>query len=113
MIPEPIAVTLLVVEAFDTLGIPYFIGGSLASFERRMTYALAEDPVRTAFVASPEDNILAKLEWYRPGDEVSERPWSDIVTVVGVQGDRPDRAYLRRWAPELGVAGLLERALRA
>ncbi len=31
MIPEPIAVTLLVIEALNDLGIPYLIGGSLAS----------------------------------------------------------------------------------
>jgi hypothetical protein len=31
LIPEPIAVTLLVIEALDDLGVPYLIGGSLAS----------------------------------------------------------------------------------
>ena len=31
MLTEPIAVTLLVVEALEALDIPYFIGGSLAS----------------------------------------------------------------------------------
>jgi hypothetical protein len=31
VIPEPIAVTLLVIEALDDLGVPYLIGGSLAS----------------------------------------------------------------------------------
>ena len=31
MLTEPIAVTLLVVEALEALGVPYFIGGSLSS----------------------------------------------------------------------------------
>ena len=31
MLPEPVAVTLLVIEALDTLDVPYLIGGSLAS----------------------------------------------------------------------------------
>ena len=31
MVPEPIQATLLVVEALEALGVPYLIGGSLAS----------------------------------------------------------------------------------
>ena len=31
MLTEPIAVTLLVVDALDDLDVPYFIGGSLAT----------------------------------------------------------------------------------
>ena len=30
-VEEPIAVTLLVIDALEALGVPYFIGGSLAS----------------------------------------------------------------------------------
>jgi hypothetical protein len=33
MVPEPIAVTLLVAGVFERLGAPYFIGGSLATAE--------------------------------------------------------------------------------
>jgi hypothetical protein len=31
MLAEPVAVTLLVTHALETLGVPYLIGGSLAS----------------------------------------------------------------------------------
>lgn len=31
MIPEPVAITMLVAEALDELGVPYFVTGSLAS----------------------------------------------------------------------------------
>ena len=31
MLPEPIAVTLIVIEVLETLNVPYLIGGSLAS----------------------------------------------------------------------------------
>lgn len=31
MLSEPVAVTLLVIEALEALGVPYLIGGSLAS----------------------------------------------------------------------------------
>jgi hypothetical protein len=60
---------------------------------------------------SPEDVILSKLEWYKMGGEVSDRQWNDILGVLKVQATSLDLAYLRRWAAELDVSTLLERAL--
>ncbi len=187
MLPEPLAVTLQVVDALDALHAPYWIGGSLASalhgvarstldsdivadlkpeqaadfaralepafyvdmemiqdaikrrssfnlihretmfkvdvfilktrpFEqaqlsRREEQVLSLEPERRAYVCTAEDTILAKLEWYRMGGEVSERQWRDVLGVMAVQGQRLDLDYLRRWATELGVGDLLERAL--
>ena len=82
-----------------------------AQFERRSAYTLAEESEQTAYVASPEDNILSKLEWYRLGGEISDRQWQDVLNVLKIQGERIDRAYLQHWAAELGVADLLTRAL--
>ncbi|HKV02247.1 MAG TPA: hypothetical protein VJQ26_08990 [Ktedonobacteraceae bacterium] len=62
-------------------------------------------------LASPEDVILNKLEWYKMGGEVSERQWNDILGVLKVQGTSLDLAYLRQWAAALGVTSLLDRAL--
>lgn len=61
-------------------------------------------------VASAEDTVLAKLEWFRRGGETSERQWWDIVGVLRVNANA-DTTYLRRWAAELDVTDLLERAL--
>ncbi len=186
-LPEPLAVTLQVIEVLETLHVPYFIGGSLASavhgvvratmdvdlvaalqpehvaplveqlgaafyadeamireaiarrssfnlihldsmfkvdvfvtsgrpferaqFDRRVLQTLAQEPPRTAYVATAEDIILAKLEWYRQGGERSERQWRDVIGVIQVQGEALDLTYLRHWAVRLGVADLLERAL--
>jgi hypothetical protein len=187
MLAEPIRVTLLVIKALNDLGIPYFVGGSLASavhgvaratmdvdliadvraehaqplvdalgpdfyadadmirsgargrssfnvihkptmfkvdvfipkgrpfdrsqFARRVAHSLTEGGADVIYIASPEDNILAKLHWYRLGGEVSDRQWRDVLNVIRIQGARLDRPYLRAWASELGVADLLEDAL--
>jgi hypothetical protein len=62
------------------------------------------------FVASAEDTVLAKLEWFRMGGETSERQWWDIVGVLRV-ANQTDRGYLRDWARVLQVEDLLDRAL--
>ena len=80
-----------------------------SQFKRRSAYMLAEDPQRQAYVASPEDNILSKLEWYRLGGEISDRQWQDVLNVLKIQGDRIDREYLVHWAEALGVSDLLAR----
>lgn len=63
------------------------------------------------FVASAEDSILAKLQWYRDGGEVSERQWSDISGVFVITRNL-DAGYLAKWAKRLGVSDLLERAIK-
>ena len=188
MLPEPIAVTLEVTDVLEALGIPYVIGGSLASavhgvvrstldadiiadlrmehaqalgrmlgnafyvdvsaiesailrkdsfnavhkttffkvdvfvspgrsfeasrFSRRKLQVVDTNPERTFCVSSAEDTILAKMEWYRRGHEISERQWSDVLGILKVQGNSLDREYLYRWASELNVGDLLDKALK-
>ena len=61
-------------------------------------------------VASAEDILLAKLQWYRMGGEVSERQWTDIAGILAVAPGL-DAAYLRTWAARLGVEDLLDKAV--
>ncbi len=77
----------------------------------RKSQASETEPERVLSLASAEDMTLAKLEWYRMGGEVSERQWNDVLGILKVQGAALDRAYLRRWAVDLGLSDLLERAL--
>ena len=72
----------------------------------------ANNPERKVYVTTAEDIILAKLEWYRLGNEISDRQWRDILGVLKVQAGRLDLDYLRQWAAELNVADLLQRALK-
>lgn len=185
---EPIEVTFKVTGILETLGVPYLIGGSLASTlhgmvrttqdsdivaEMRMEHlkpfvaALQDEfyiddemiteairrhssfniihretmfkvdifvPHQRPFLqsqmsrsqkqtfsfeteisanfASPEDTILAKLEWYRLGGEVSERQWRDILGVLKTCSDTLNFDYLRKWARELRVNDLLDLALQ-
>ncbi len=61
-------------DALEKLGVPYQVGGSLAS-------------------------------------SVHGVPRSSLdIDILRVQGDSLDRAYLSKWASELGVNDLLERA---
>ena len=79
------------------------------AFERE---AMRRATERSGFrVASREDVILAKLEWFRMGGETSERQWTDVLGVMRMAGTELDIPYLRRSAPELGALDLLERAL--
>lgn len=80
--------------------------------ERRRTSVIATDPEQSVYVISPEDIILSKLEWYRIGGEVSERQWRDILDVLKVRAGELELDYLRKWAGELMVGDLLERALK-
>ena len=80
--------------------------------ERRRTSVIATEPERSIFVTSPEDVILSKLEWYRLGGEVSDRQWRDILGVLKTREGELDLVYLRKWAKELNVSDLLERALK-
>ncbi|MEJ2711165.1 MAG: hypothetical protein P8074_26395 [Anaerolineales bacterium] len=79
-------------------------------FSRARREALSKEPEATAFVATAEDTLLAKLERYRMGSEASERQWRDVLGVIAVQASALDLDYLHRMAKEIEVEDLLKRA---
>jgi len=81
--------------------------------QRRISQSVADAPDEKAFFSTAEDIILAKLEWFRSGGEISERQWRDILGVLDLQSERLDFEYLRKWAMILGVQDLLQRAIQS
>lgn len=83
-----------------------------AQLERAQRETLVPDTSIEAFVATAEDTILSKLNWYKMGGETSERQWRDILGILKVQQDQLNQDYLHKWASELRISDLLERALK-
>ena len=78
---------------------------------RRQSRFVPEGAAEATAVLSVEDAILTKLEWYRLGDEVSDRQWRDVIEMLEAQWQRVDREYLTKWAKELKVDDLAKLAL--
>lgn len=64
------------------------------------------------YLASPEDIILQKLDWYRKSGGVSERQWRDVLGVLKIRGAELDTAYLKDLARRTGLNELLEQVLQ-
>jgi len=58
-------------------------------------------PGQLAFVASPEDVILGKLQYYK--ERESHKHLRDIAAMLQVSGDQIDRSDVSMWATKLGV----------
>ena len=99
--------TMFKVDVFIPRARP-FLQSQLARAQRQVFTFEAEV---SAKFASPEDTVLSKMEWYRLGREISDRQWRDILGVLKTRAGELDLVYLHRWAGELHVSDLLERAL--
>ena len=79
---------------------------SRVEFGRRQPYVVGG--VR-AYLATPEDIVVAKLEWARLGQ--SERQIEDAAGIIERQGTKLDRAYVEHWVNELSLQSEWKRAL--
>lgn len=78
---------------------------SEAEFARRVVVDLSFG--REISIVTPEDAILSKLEWARKSGD-SEKQLADAAGVLQLNQSL-DRAYIERWAQELGVTDLWRR----
>jgi hypothetical protein len=78
---------------------------SRMEFERRVPIEILGDMVS---IPTPEDIVLAKLEW---GGSTESRQFLDAVSVLTTIGPSIDHDYLDQWARSLGIAELLNEAL--
>ena len=85
----------------------------IEAFKRKRKDFLDEDQKSNEFyLASAEDTILYKLDWFRIGGGVSDRQWNDIIGVLKVQGNTLDLEYLQYWAKELSLLQQLQKACK-
>jgi len=62
----------------------------------------------TASIATPEDTIIAKLEWSAASG--SDRQLQDVAAMLDVGSDSLDLAYIDRWIGDLGLRAAWSRA---
>ncbi len=100
--------TMMKVDVFAPKAAPF----AASAFGRRQRHVLDETRTDEFFVASAEDVVLSKLDWYARTGESSQRQWLDVVGVLKVQEGSLDFDYMRQWAAQLGVPDLLGRATK-
>lgn len=99
--------TMFKVDIFPTQDRPF----DRQQIRRRVQGSLDQESDQSVWLLSPEDVVLAKLDWFRQGGEVSERQWRDVLDVMRTQQSTLDWDYLREWAGSLTVLDLLELAI--
>lgn len=100
---------------FDSVfKVDIFVAGSnefaIAQLNRRVSRRLSPDKDETVSVATAEDTVLAKLQWYRAGNETSNTQWNDVLGILATSRKSLDFTYLETWASRLGLTDLLQRA---
>ena len=97
------------VDAFVSRQRPF----DLQTISRAQTGLLGLGETLAVPIATAEDVVIIKLEWYRLGNESSERQWDDVSRLLACLGDTADLAYLQQAAVSVGVEDLLQRLLKA
>ena len=72
---------------------------------------MGDEPGVDVPIATAEDSIVSKLEWYRLTNETSQRQWDDVSRLLKILGDTADVEYLQNAASSVGVGDLLKRLI--
>ena len=84
---------------------------ALTQLNRRELRKISPEKDEAVYVATAEDTVLAKLQWYRTGHETSNTQWNDVLGVLGTSHSSLDLEYMHTWAGKLGIGDLLQKAL--
>lgn len=95
------------VDVFVSRGRPF----DLMAMERATPQPLGTGATTMIPIATAEDSIVAKLEWFRLTNETSERQWDDVSKLVALIGDRLDIEHMQQMAVSIGVGDLLDKLL--
>ena len=90
-----------------------FIGYQESSWSRQQLYNRRRTRILDdleAYIASPEDVILSKMQFYHEGGH--EKHLRDITGILRVQQEAIDREYIAQWAAELSVTEVWHAILR-
>ena len=82
-----------------------------AAMHRAVPQTLIGSEMPPIPVATVEDSILSKLEWFRLTEETPERQWHDVERLVDIHTGALDTRHLRQTAEAIGVTDLLCRLL--
>jgi hypothetical protein len=123
---------LPVIDALAALAVPYLVGGSVASSAMGVVRATLDvDLVADLHLEHAEPLTVALAQdYYVDGDMIKDAirrrgsfnvihlptmfkvdEWYDLQGVLRLQAEALDMAYMRRWADQLGLTALLDRAL--
>lgn len=84
---------------------------SKSEMDRRQSYQISETSNIELFLASAEDIIIRKLQWFELSNRISDRQWKDVIGVLSVKKDQLDYDYLDEAARQWKVTELLELAM--
>ncbi len=97
------------VDMFVSRGRPF----DQQTLARAVVQSLGTATTVSVPIASVEDIIVVKLEWFRLTDETSERQWNDVCRLVALQGNKIDTERLRQAGQSIGVDDLVERLIQS
>lgn len=95
------------IDVFVNRGRPF----DLAAMDRANDQDIVEGAGLTVPIATVEDSIVAKLEWFRMTNETSERQWDDVSKMVALHEQSLDVEQMRSMAESIGVGDLLAKLL--
>jgi len=80
---------------------------SKTEFQRRKKVKLFN---KEAYLATAEDTILSKLQWYKISE--SEKHFSDALKVYEIQKNILDINYIQSWAEKLSLGEIFNRLMK-